>query len=114
MVNLDIVNKTIKEIEAGDTNFVNCQSLAILYIVREYASSCNNETEEELYDILPQYKNYCQVKRSYQLGEIPKEPMLKALNNLCKEIREFIETLNSNTNTPEERDLIKQMINTLK
>ena len=111
MLNITEINNTITELENGDTTFANCQKLASLYIVRDKFPV--NAVEHELSDILPQYKNYCAVKRKYQLNELTVDAVINSVNGVCKEIQEFIEILYGSTDTPEERERIRQMIQNL-
>ena len=111
MLNITEINNTITELENGDTTFANCQRLASLYVVRDKFPV--NTVEHELSDILPQYKNYCAVKRKYQLNELTVDAVINSIGGVCKEIQEFIETLYGSTDTPEERERIQQMIQNL-
>ena len=113
MLNITEINNTIIELENGDTTFANCQKLASLYIVRDKLSNHVNAVEHELSDILPQYKNYCAVKRKYQLSELTVDAVINSIGGVCKEIQEFIETLYGSTDTQEERERIQQMIQNL-
>ena len=118
MLNTDEVNNTIEELENSNTTFENCLKLASLYIVRENYKSANltgnfNESEvvQELNDILPQYKHYCDVKRRYQLDEVTEQAVLNDMTEVCRELKEFIQVLYSNTDMPEERHLIVGTLN---
>ena len=114
MLSITEINNTITELENGDTTFANCQRLASLYIVRDkFPINHVNAVEHELSDILPQYKNYCAVKRKYQLNELTVDAVINSISGVCKEIQEFIETLYGSTDTQEERERIKQMIQSL-
>ena len=113
MLNITEIDNTITELENGDTTFANCQRLASLYIVRDKFSNSTNAVEHELSDILPQYKNYCAVKRKYQLNELTVDAVINSIDGVCKEIQEFIETLYGSTDTPNERERIQQMIQNL-
>lgn len=112
MLDMQEVRNTIEELEAGDTNFNNCQKLAILYTVRNNynAGGYVDKVESELSDILPQYRNYCKVKRAFQLQQVTSDKVIFSMHNVCKEIREFIQTLYSNTDIPEEREELKTMV----
>ena len=117
MLNIEEINNTIEELENSDTTFSNCNKLASLYIVREHyqkpLKSPGTSVEHELSDILPRYKLYCEIKRKYQLHEITQEGVIVAMQNVCKEIKEFMQTLYSSTDMPEERKLIIQLITDL-
>lgn len=112
-----MIDDTIEELEQSDTNFANCDKLAMLYIIKDHYKKyppvlrgLYDEVEEELNDIAPQYKKYCELKRKYQLKEISKEPVIQSMNLVCKEIEDFIRILYCNTDMKEERDLIIKML----
>lgn len=112
-----MIDDTIEELEQSDTNFANCDKLAMLYIIKDHYKKyppvlrgLYDEVEEELNDIAPQYKKYCELKRKYQLNEISKEPVIQSMNLVCKEIEDFIRILYCNTDMKEERDLIIKML----
>lgn len=54
------------------------------------------------------------MKREYQLGNTSKDNVIVSMNNVCKEIKEFISLLYSSTDMQEERDLLHNMIETIK
>lgn len=101
------INELIQELENSDTTYTNAMDLASLYTVRDNI----NEVAEELDDILPSYNIYCTLKRKYQMHEISLPPVTQQLNRVCEEIIELILTMYSNTDTPEEREILKNMIN---
>lgn len=105
------IQNTIKELEDGPTTFDSCIKLASLYTVADKFTS--DEVEEELDDILPAYKKFCNVKQAYQLGHTTMEAMLYELTLLSTEIQEFIETMYSSTNSPEERHIIVETLTNL-
>lgn len=113
MINLEEIYNTIAELENGDTTFASCQKLASLYIVRDNLQHPTNQVEHELSDILPQYKEYCNIKRRYQLNEIGAQAVINSLQGVCKEITEFIQMLYGSTDMPDERAMLKEMINSL-
>lgn len=108
MIDIDIIEQTIDELEHGDTTFFNCQNLASLYIVREHLKRTN--LDKELYDVIPAYKKYCSVKKSYQVNEMPEEAIVQSISTVCKELKDFIIKLYNNTDSEAERICI---INTL-
>ena len=118
MLNMQEIENTIEELENGDTNFLNCQRLATLYIVRdrfknalnELVNGENDNVTNELSDILPQYQKYIDIKRRYQMGELPERSIEISIKSVCKEISEFIHTLYSCTDMQAERDCINEMI----
>ena len=117
MLDLEMIDNTIKELENDDTNFVNCQKLASLYIVRQYYEPPKdlNSTavEQELNDILPKYRQYCEVKKRYQLNQATNQQVIDVLKDLCREIQEFYHTLYSGTDMPEERDELLNLVKSL-
>lgn len=116
MLNLVDIENTIEELENGETTFDVCTKLASLYIVREhmYSKDEPDTTEVELQDILPQYRVYKEVKLKYQKGEIPIDRVLHSLNLLSVEIREFLHTLYSSTDTEEEREQLRQLFDKIR
>lgn len=116
MMNISTINELIDELENGETSLSNVRNLSALYNVRAYllGSKKFDRTAKELNDILPSYLNYIDVKRRYQLKKITETGVLLQLGNVCKEINEFIHTLYSGTDTPEERKVIKDLINSFK
>ena len=113
MLDLDVINSTIEELENGDTNFTTCQKLSSLYIVRKFYGERTNSThpvESELEDILPQYRKYCKLKREYQLSMATQAQVVDSLKLVCKEIEEFLSTLYSSTDMPEEREIIQNLL----
>ena len=115
MLNMDEINNTIEELENGNTTYDACIKLSALYNVRDRLMNKEtvDETEEELEDILPQYRLYCEVKRKYQLNELTEDAVVLAIKDVCTEVTEFIHTLYSSTDMQQERDTIKAMLNSL-
>lgn len=118
VLNIDEINRTINTLENGDTTYDSCLKLASLYIVRQNINKRVNEAsrtsvEREYDDILPLYQNYVDIKYQYQLGQISSDVVISSMGSVCKEIREFIQTLYSCTDMNEERELIKQMFQEL-
>ena len=92
--------------------------LASLYIVRDHLKPVeknviNKDVTKELNDILPQYKQYCDIKRRYQMHELTAEAVIQSLRLVCKEIDEFIHILYSSTDMEEERIQIREEIQRL-
>ena len=111
-MNLEEINNTIEALENSSTTFGNCEKLASLYICRQHMATpdSNPQVEQEYSDILPQYRNYCTIKRRYQLHEITDEPVISSMMRVCTEIKEFIQVLYSNTDTENERIQIHNML----
>lgn len=115
-----MIDDTIDELENSDTNFANCDKLAMLYIIKDHYKKyppvlrgLYDEVEEELNDIAPQYKRYCDIKRKYQLKEISKEPVIESMKLLSEEIEQFIKILYSSTDMTEERQILSSTLNKL-
>lgn len=115
MLDLELVENTIKELENSDTTYNNCEKLASLYIIKDYHSkdTVQDEVTKELSDILPHYDIYCDKKREYQVNKVGEDVVLNALNIVCKEISEFMSVLYSSTDMPEERDKLVLLITDL-
>lgn len=115
MLSADEIKKTITELENGDTNFVNCQKLASLYIVLDHYNAHTESTHKsddvtnELNDILPALKEYQQAKTEFLQHRITQEGVNHFLQRLVVEINEFITVLYSNTTAPEEREILKNI-----
>lgn len=112
MLNISTINDLIDELENGDTSLSNIRNLSALYNVKTHLLGSNNydSTTKELKDILPSYLQYVETKRKYQLHEVSEEAVYINMKELCREIKEFIQTLYSGTDTPKEREMLKQMI----
>lgn len=110
MLNLEEIDKTIQELENGETTFGTCQKLSYLYIVREHFAK-DDVVIAEYNDILPSYSKYCKVKRKFQLNELPDTDIQPALLAVCKEVKEFLLILYNNTDTQNERELLREMLN---
>lgn len=109
MIDLEEIDNTIKELESQKLTFDVCQKLANLHTVRQYYQT-DDEVVEEYNDILPSYQKFCEVKRKYQLSEIPEKFVYEQLELLCSEVSEFLKTLYYNTDTQKERDIIEEML----
>ncbi len=73
-----------------------------------------NEVVAEYKDILPSYTLYVDAKRKYQLGELNEVIVLNHLEELCKEISEFLDVLYSDTDMWKERKIINNTLTNLK
>lgn len=112
MLNITTLNDLIDELENDDMSLSNIRNLSALYNVKTHLLGSNNydSTTKELKDILPSYLQYIETKRKYQLKETTEEAVYINMKELCKEIKEFIQCLYSGTDTPKEREMIKQLI----
>lgn len=113
-MNLAEVNEAIKELQESSLTLSNARNLSALINVRDYlqnvTQSVPDSLERELNDILPQYKNYCAVKRQYQLGQATDDLVVVSMRQVCKEVKEFLLILYQNTDTKIERNMIKRML----
>lgn len=120
-MNIQAIEEAIKELEMDDTTVKNVQELATLYIVKEklqdpattVVTPCSTIVEEELKDILPQYRYYIDTKRKFQLNQVTENAVIADIKDLCREIGEFIHTLYSCTDIKKERILIESLITDL-
>lgn len=106
-----------------------CSKLADLYILydhlykiddipySEYSFSAQPKATEKEYSepeadivLFPSYSSYIEAKRQYQQGEISKEKVLKNLETLSGEFKDFLKMLYRNTDMPEERAIINKVI----
>ena len=108
------VNDAIKELQESSLTLSNARNLSALINVRDYlqnvTQSVPDSLERELNDILPQYKEYCAVKRQYQLGRATDDSVVASMRLVCKEVKEFLLILYQNTDTQIERNMIKRML----
>lgn len=117
-MDLQVIRNTIADLEQADNTFDNCAKLASLYIIVSEAEKSkidpkSSVTEGELQDILPAYRHYVDAKRNYQLNGTSEEQTVKALGFVCQEIYEFIQSLYSSTDMPQERTHIRNLISKL-
>lgn len=110
-MNITEINNTIQELENGNTTFDACIKLSALYNVRDRLTS--DDVVKEYKDILPEYNNYREVKTIYQQTFSNEYNVLASMSTVCKEIKEFILMLYSNTDLPQERQLIINTINNI-
>lgn len=111
-MNLTEINDLIEEVENRDTSLSNIRNLSALYNVKNHilGTQTYDSITKELNDILPSYLKYIEIKRKYQLHEATEEAVHIHIKELCREIKEFIQTLYSGTDTPKEREMIKELI----
>ena len=108
------VNEAINELQNSDFSLSNVRNLSALLNVREHLQNVTqskpDSLEAELSDILPQYKNYCDIKRQYQMHKLSDDEVVSAMRQVCKEVKEFLLILYQNTDTKIERTMIKNMV----
>lgn len=113
-MNIDEINTAISELVSGETTFATCQKLASLYTVREHlmpADDTEAKVISEYSDILPSYRIYCETKRNYQLNKLTISAVTDAMHNLCTEINEFLHIIYANTETQDERSILRDKLN---
>ena len=115
-MDLSIINDLIEELENSETSLSNIRNLSALYNVKSHilGNKMYDNVVKELNDVLPSYLQYVEMKRRYQLKEITDEALISYLNRVCKEIKEFMQTLYSGTDTQKERDILHGLIIQLK
>ena len=108
------INQAIEDLENDDTTPENVSELAALYICRDNLENRKELTvdivESELEDILPYYLKYRTTKRKYQLNQATDGEVLQGIKDVCRELKEFIDTLYSSTDMHRERLTIKRTI----
>ena len=111
-MDISTINELIDDLENAETSLSNVRNLSALYNVKTHLLGTEkfDKTTKELNDILPSYINYIETKRRYQLKEINETNVLIQLQRVCKEIKEFIQTLYSGTDMSKEREILQQMI----
>ena len=115
-MNLELVQNTIEQLESLDTTFENCQNLASLYIVRDMYKPRRSQLLEdekvakELSDIFPQYTKYIQIKKQYQLKEVSADKVSLEINELCRQISEFLILLYVDSDMPQERKSLQDLV----
>lgn len=123
MLDIREVDQTIKELENGKTTFDTCAKLADMYIIRKYFATSkemqeesgygNPDVKKELRDILPSYREFCDLKKHYKNGEISEKPVLNALDKMCTEIYEFMMELYEHTDMQQEKEALEDLIKDL-
>jgi DNA repair ATPase RecN len=111
-MDITAINSFITELESSETSLSNIRNLAALYSVRDRLVKENerDNTIKELNDILPSYIAYVDAKKRYQTHKGSTEDIMIELRHVCKEIKEFVGTLYSGTDTVDERKLIKKSL----
>lgn len=111
-MDMNIINELIDELENAETSLSNIRNLSALYNVKSHILGTQNydSTTKELSDILPSYLKYIDTKRKFQLHEVTDDAVYITMKELCKEIKEFMHSLYSGTDTPKERELLQQLI----
>lgn len=115
-MDLQIIEENIKILESEDTTVKNVQDLANLYTVYDrlrYKQPHNDQTLQELNDLMPAFNSYVEAKRLNQLGQTNEEAVEHTLKLLCQELKEFIETLYTNTSSRRERLSLLYMVKEL-
>jgi len=113
-MNLKEVNEATKELLNSPLTLSNARNLSALITIQSYMKNAIQSKpdglEQELNDILPQYKEYCNIKRGYQLGKLSDTDLIVAMRHVCKEIKDFLLLLYENTEIAQERTQLKAML----
>lgn len=104
-MDISIINDAIRSLELEEENFENISELASLYTVRNNMTQMSSFSNE-VSDIFPSYKKYCNCKKRYQLGQTNEGEVIHDLKLLGKEISEFLFSLYSGTDMLKERKYI--------
>lgn len=113
-MNLAEINAGINELFNSPLTLSNARNLSALIVVQSYMKNAiqskPDALEQELNDILPRYKEYCNIKRDYQLGKLSEDDIIISMRRVCKEVKEFLLSLYENTETAQERTQLKTML----
>ena len=106
MINLKDIDASIEYYENQPTSLETCRILADLYVCRDNANC------EKVYDmpLISSYNKYVRTKRTYQLYNTDKEILLSDMSELSTEISNLISLLLQNSETEQERDILKTEI----
>ena len=110
--------KNIQEMKAREPTPQNIRDVALLELWLNSKKDNNDsiptvsnvEIVKETKEILPAYFFYTDSKRKYQLKEITEEKMLNSLKALTDELLDLVNLIYRNTDTTEERTLLKQLL----
>ena len=116
IMDIKMINDLIDELEQEDLSLSNIRNLSALYTVKKQilGNISFDNVVKELNDILPSYEQYINIKRKYQMRETTINNVETELKNVCREIKEFIQTLYSGTDDNSERILIKNLVEELR
>ena len=111
MISIEELNEEISLVENETPTHTSMQKLAAMYIVRDHMSEPSNVVVAEYKDILPSYTLYCTNKKKYKMGEITDAPVMQSMNNLSREIKEFLQALYTSTESDTERQSLFSALN---
>lgn len=113
-MNLAEVNEAINELLNSSLTLSNARNLSALIVVQSYMQNAiqskPDALEQELNDILPRYKEYCEIKQKYQRNQASDDEIVIAMRRVCKEVKEFLLLLYQNTDMQIERTMLKAML----
>jgi len=118
-MNIIDVEDAIYDLEQAPYTYDNAAELASLYIIQAHMSKegitgTTAVIQEEVEDILPAYRQYCQVKRQYQCHEVTEQAVVEALRIVGEEIRDLFNLIYSGTDMGKERKILHNIVETLK
>ncbi len=105
---------SIRDIEQSASTHQQCQKLADLYIIYDHLyglkeAAHSYQAPKSQGEILPAYFGYVDAKQAYQVGDVPKEKVLRSLDSLIYELKELIREIYRSTEMPEERERLKNL-----
>lgn len=111
-MDLIVINELITDLEKAESSLSNVRNLSALYNVRTHLieNKPKDIARKELDDILPSYIDYIGSKRKSAMTLISDEYTCINMQRLCKEIKDFIQSLYTGTSSDAERNVIKKLI----
>ena len=111
------IEDAIEALETAETTPETVSELASLYIcqsnLKPALKSVSDAVQTEYDDILPYYLKYRDTKKRYQQNQAIDSEVIHGIKDVCRELKEFIDTLYQHTDMNKERLCIKEMIRTL-
>lgn len=108
-MDIQAIQDAIEVLESSNTTMENVNELSKLYIVRENLIKSQKYSNSKP-KILPGYDNYVNVKRQYQMHQIPEDAVIVSIKQVCCEIDDFISMLYANSDLRRERRCLKECL----
>lgn len=110
--------KNIREMKTHEPTPQNIRDVALLelwLVSKEKEGNLPTEIKtsqiaKETKDILPAYFTYIETKRKFQTKDTTKEKMLDSFKTLSDELKDLFRLIYRNTDTPEEREILNELI----
>ena len=113
-MDIDIIEKVIKDLENSEETEENVTLLSSLYIVRKnLISSKIPQSSHDNYTQFPYYEKYVSTKKKYQLKQTTEGEVIQDVKNVCMELKNLVSTLYCSTDMNKERLCIRQMLQEL-